>query len=191
MMTRQKRYSATEKIAYAALLVAMQIVLGNLVQIPLPTKQFHFGFLPVAVAGVFLGAPWAMLVGALGDFFGAHLFPAGPYFWGFTLTYALVGLLYGLMLHRKKISWWRVGAACVAVALCNLFLNSYWLTYFIPKGYWVLVGSRALTYLIDIPLSLVVIYLVVRGLGKTRLFQGTLEGENLAEHGGKEEREEP
>lgn len=180
MTTRQKRYSATEKIAYAALLVAMQIVLGNLVQIPLPTKQFNFGFLPVAVAGMFLGAPWAMVVGALGDFFGAHLFSAGAYFPGFTLTYALVGLIYGLLLHHKKATWWRIALACACVAVVNLFLNSYWLTYFIPKGYWVLVSGRILTYLIDIPLSVVVIYVVARGLGRLKLFAGTPEAEGSA-----------
>lgn len=158
--------SASERIAYAALLVAMQIVLGNLLQIPLPTKQFNLGFLPVALAGAYFGAPTAMVVGALGDFFGAHLFPAGAYFPGFTLTSALVGLIYGLALYGKKANLWRLAAACAAVALCNLLLNSYWLTYFIPKSYWVLVGARVPTYLIDIPLSVLVIYLVLRGLGK-------------------------
>lgn len=166
MMMKQTGRPASERIAYGALLVAMQIVLGNLLQIPLPTKQFNLGFLPIALAGAYFGAPTAVVVGALGDFFGAHLFPAGPYFPGFTLTAALVGLLYGLILYGRKASLWRLAAACAAVALCNLFLNSYWLTYFVPKGYWVLVGSRALTYLIDIPLSILVIYLVLRGLGR-------------------------
>ncbi|NLV58424.1 MAG: folate family ECF transporter S component [Clostridiales bacterium] len=180
-MTRQRRLSATEKITCTALLVAMQIVMGNLVQIPLPTKQFNFGFLPVAMAGVFLGFPWAITVGALGDFFGAQLFPSGAYFPGFTLTYALTGLVYGLMLYRKKAAWWRVAVTCVCVALINLFLNSYWLTYFIPKGYWVLVEGRLLTYLIDIPISIVVVYYVARGLGQTRLFSQAKEEEKNAD----------
>lgn len=166
MAKRIARTTATEKIAYTALLVAMQIVLGNLLQIPLPAKQFNFGFLPMAVAGAFFGIPSAMIVGALGDFFGAHLFPAGAYFPGFTLSAALVGLMYGLVLYRHQANWLRIGTACLLVAALNLMLNSYWLTFFIPKGYWVLVGGRALTYLIDIPIALVVIYAVVRGLCK-------------------------
>ena len=163
------RFSATEKITYTALLVAMQVILGNVLQIPMPIKQFNFGFLPVAFAGCFLGVLPAMLVGALGDFFGAHLFPVGAYFFGFTVTYAAVGLIYGLALYQKNASWPRVAAACLLAAVCNLFLNSYWLTYFIPRGYWALVGARSLAYLIDVPVSFVVIWFTLKGANRVNL----------------------
>ncbi len=180
-MTRTKTWRVpTEKIVYTALLVALQIVLGNLLQIPLAIKQFNFGFLPVALAGIFLGTPYAVLVGALGDFCGAQLFPAGAYFPGFTLTAALVGLLYGLVLHGKRLTWLWVAIAAVATAACNLFLNSYWLTFFVPKGYWALLGARIPSYLIDIPLSAVVVYVVARGLGRLRKPPFVLPGEEKA-----------
>ena len=38
-------------IAYIGALIALQVVLGNLVQIAMLTKQMNFGFLPIAVGG--------------------------------------------------------------------------------------------------------------------------------------------
>ncbi len=167
MKANRHKADLTEKITYAALLVALQVVLGSMLQIPLLSKQFNFGFLPIAVAGVFLGWPWAVAVGALGDFLGAHLFPAGPYYFGFTLTAMGVGLVYGLVLAHKPANWVRIGAACLLVAAWNLLLNSYWLSVaFIPKGYWVIVAGRIWTYLIDVPVAIVTIYFVVKGLCK-------------------------
>ena len=154
----------TEYITYTALLVAIQVVMGRL-QLALPTKQFNFGFLPVAIAGHFLGAPSAMFVGALGDFFGANLFPVGPYFVGFTVTHTLVGLIYGLLLYRQKAGWLRVAAASLLASACYLFLNSYWLTFILPDGYWILVGTRVvLTCLIDVPVSCVVIHFMMKSI---------------------------
>ena len=163
----KRKMSRTEKIAYTALLVAMQVVLGNLLQIPLLSKQFHFGFLPIAVAGAVFGPVAAMLVGGLGDFLGAHLFPAGAYFVGFTLSNILAGLLYGLILYRHKLCFWRCASAVLAVSLCYLFLNSYWLNVVVPtRSYWVWVGMRWWTYLIEIPLNTVVCYFAMQLLSK-------------------------
>lgn len=170
-MAKQKsNMFSAEKVAYIALLVALQIVLGNLVQIPLVSKQFNLGFLPVAVAGAMFGAPAAMIVGGLGDFFGAHLFPAGAYFFGFTLSYVLVGLIYGLALYKKGLTLSRIVLAVVGASILNLFLNSYWLNMIIPtKTYWVWVGLRWWTYLIEIPLNVTILYFMVRCLGKLKL----------------------
>ena len=97
-MQKNKGKFQVETITFTALLVALQVVLGNVLQIPLMEKQYNFGFLPIAIAGALLGAPAAMIVGGLGDFLGAHLFPQGAYFPGFTLTNVLVGLVCGLVL---------------------------------------------------------------------------------------------
>ena len=76
-MQKNKGKFQVETITFTALLVALQVVLGNILQIPLMEKQYNFGFLPIAIAGALLGAPAAMIVGGLVDFLGAHLFPQG------------------------------------------------------------------------------------------------------------------
>ncbi len=168
-MNRGKLFT-TEKLTMLALLTALQVVLGNLTQIPFIGKQFNFGFLPIAAAGALMGPVPAAIVGGLGDFIGAHLFPAGAYFPGFTLTSAIVGALYGLPLYRKQPSWVRAAVAAVLGMIPNLFLNSLWLSMlYASKTYWIWVTSRAISYLVEIPVQVILLYLTLHGLSRLRL----------------------
>ena len=173
MQKKNKRRSllfTTPQLVVLALLTALQVVLGNLLQVPLVGKQFSFGFLPVAAAGAMLGVPGGLIVGALGDFIGAHLFPAGAYFPGFTLTSALVGVLYALPLHRRKPTVLRVVIAVVLATLVNLFLNSWWLSMLYgSKTYWGWVTARASAYLVEAPAQVFVMFLCLQALGRLRL----------------------
>ncbi len=171
MREKANRYRfTTQQLVLLALLVALQVVLGNLLQVPLEGKQFSFGFLPVAVAGALLGVPGGLLVGALGDLIGAHLFPAGAYFPGFTITSALVGALYALPLYRHRTSAPRVAAAVLLAALANLFLNSLWLSMLYgSKTYWGWVTVRASVYLLEAPAQMIVMYLCLQLLKRIKL----------------------
>lgn len=160
----------TQQLVVLALLVALQVVLGNLLQVPLLEKQFSFGFLPIAVAGAMMGVPGGLVVGALGDFIGAHLFPAGAYFPGFTLTSALVGVLYALPLRGHKPSIVRVVIAVLLATIVNLFLNSLWLSMLYgSKTYWGWVTVRASTYLVEAPAQMIVMYLCLKALTRIKL----------------------
>ena len=160
----------TPQLVVLALLTALQVVLGNLLQVPLMGKQFSFGFLPLAAAGAMLGVPGGLIVGALGDFIGAHLFPAGAYFPGFTLTNALVGILYALPLYHRKPSAPRVIIAVVLATVVNLFLNSLWLSILYgSKTYWGWITARAGTYLVEAPVQMVVMFLFLQALGRLKL----------------------
>jgi len=157
-------------MAYIGALIALQVVLGNLVQVAMLTKQMNFGFLPIAVAGYLIGPFGALLVAALGDVLGTLLFGTGAYFPGFTLTAALVGIMYGLMLFpkyhgriyrllksRTKELIVRALLGAISAAALNLFMNSYWLTFFIGKGYWAILLGRLPFNLIEIPIFTAVI----------------------------------
>ncbi len=157
-------------IAYIGALIALQVVLGNLVQIAMMTKQMNFGFLPIAVGGYLFGPLGGLLVATIGDVIGTLLFGAGAYFPGFTVTAALVGVLYGLILSPKYHPWFykfcksrkselavRALLGSIAASAIYLFLNSYWLTIFTGKGFWVLLLGRLPFYLIEIPIITIVI----------------------------------
>ena len=142
-------------IVYTGVLVALQIVLGNLVQIALLEKQMNFGFLPIAAAAYLFGPVSAMVVAALGDLLGTLVFGTGAYFPGFTMTAIVVGCLYGLVMFPRYQVWitrrtkshvadvaLRALLAALLAAVAYLFLNSYWLTFFISKGYWIIFLGR-------------------------------------------------
>lgn len=166
----RKRGITVVAITFMALLTALQIILGNVTQLPFLGKQFTFGYLPIAVAGALMG-PWAAaVVGALGDFFGAHLFPQGAYFPGFTLTNALVGFAFGLLLYKRKPTWLLVGICVLTMSALNLMLNSLWLSIlYASRAYWGWVSVRAVTYLIEAPVQFVLTLLTLTGLERLPL----------------------
>lgn len=157
-------------IAILALMLAMEIVLGQLTQIPLLSKQYNLGFLPVAVSAYFLGIPAAVTVAALGDLIGALLFPTGPYFPGFTITAALCGLVYGLFLKHSSLQLiWRVLLAVFCSLLLNWVLNSLWLSILYSsngRSYFGWLAIRGTTYLIEFPLQVILIMISLKALEK-------------------------
>ncbi len=172
-MLQKKGMRQVEYITVTAMLVACQVVLGNLLQVPMLGKQYNFGFVPIALAGALMGAPSAMIVGGLGDLIGAHVFPAGAYFPGFTLTNVLVGLTCGLILHGRKPCWWRcIAAVVISLAGFNLLLNSLWLNMlaYVPgRGYWTWVTVRAPNYLVEVPVNTVLCYLLLHAMKRAKL----------------------
>jgi hypothetical protein len=61
------------------------------------------------------------------DILGAFLFPVGPFFPGFTVTAALTGVIYGLILHKRQSFPRVICAVVLQQLLCSLLLNTFWL----------------------------------------------------------------
>lgn len=161
---QKKNTFTVQTLTFTAMLAALQIVLGNLLQIPLLGKQYNLGLLPVVAAGALMGPIPAAVVGGLGDFIGAHLFPAGVYFPGFTLTNVLVGLVCGLVLHHRWPSVIRVIIAVAGSLLINWLLNSYWLSllgYVEGRGFWMWVSVRSVSYPVELVINASLSFLVL------------------------------
>lgn len=117
------------KIILTALLIALNVILERFV----PTysvwnNNISLGFVAVAFAACYLGIPYAVAVGGLGDLIGALIKPFGPYFIGYTITNMLVGLILGLFLY-KKATVLRISIAIVINKLiCSLILNTIFIS---------------------------------------------------------------
>ncbi len=175
---KKVRFSALW-MSYTGVLIALQIVLGNLVQIAFVEKQMNLGFLPIAVAGYLLGPVGGMIVAGLGDVLGTIIFGTGAYFPGFTVTALVVGFLYGWMMCPRYQGWLtravrsryvelggRAFLAASLAAVAYIFLNSYWLTFFISKSYWIILVGRLPFNLAEIPVFTIVITLTCAGLNR-------------------------
>lgn len=153
-------------LVVTAFMVALEIVLSKLVSINIPLLRIGFGFLPIAVLAIMYGPICAGIAYAIGDLIGAFLFPTGVFFPGFTVTALLTGMIFGLVLHNKKVTFVRALVASTLVCvLCNLFLNTFWLTFIIGKGFTVLLASRSVKELISIP----VMALLIVAMDKTAI----------------------
>lgn len=135
----------TKKIALLGVLTAMGVVLGRFVPVVnLLTSKYEFSFVAVMLAAYFTGPIGGAVVGGLVDLIGALLVPTGAYFPGFTITAAITGLVFGLLLY-KKCTFPRILIAVLSTqAVCSLLINTYMISvFFSPKGFTVLLASRA------------------------------------------------
>lgn len=123
---RMPKFGAAE-LTYLALLTAMQVVLSRFLSFNTLNLKIGFAFLPVAVGAAVLGPVGGAIVGGLGDFLGAVLFPIGPYFPGFTLTTALSGVAFGLAIHKSRSMARIVAAVLFHQLVLSFLLNTFWI----------------------------------------------------------------
>ena len=165
-------------MVHVAVLVAVEVVLSRFCSISTQLGKIGFAFLPLAVCGMLFGPWWAALCGGLADFLGAILFPIGPYFPGFTLSNALVGLLFGLCFY-KRFSGWKPVVLPVLVSnfVISLLLSTYWLHLLYGSPYLGLLPTRVFQSVVMTVLEFVVIRLMQRPIGlyakQTGLFKQT------------------
>ena len=158
----------TRSLTMMALLTAVEIVLSRFLSFSAWNTKIGFAFVPVVLAAVLLGPLEAGIVAALADFLGAILFPIGAYFPGFTFTAFLMGLCYGLCLHRKQ----SLGRVILAVAIhqlvLSLLLNTLWISVLYGSPFVPLLVSRLPQCAILTAVQLAVIEAIVKALPRLR-----------------------
>ena len=163
---KKSRFS-TEVLVITGFMTALSVVLSKLISINISFLRIGFGFLPIAILAILYGPAVAAIGYGIADLLGAWLLPTGQFFPGFTLSAVLTGLIFGLFLYKKDVTFVRALAASAVVCLgVNLLLNTYWLTFIIGKGFKVLLVSRAVKELIAIPVMAALIVAMDRSVIK-------------------------
>ena len=119
----------TRSLTEAALLTAISIVLGSYCKIIIsPTMEIRFGFLGLAMSGMFLGPVTGGIIGAVADIITYFIRPNGFFFPGFTLNQFIYGFVFGLFFYKKKVTVKRVILSkLVLTVIISLVLNPIWL----------------------------------------------------------------
>lgn len=152
-----KKQAAIQRLAISGMLLALDVVLTRFGSVNLWDRRIGFSFVAVALAAYLYG-PWtAALVHGASDAIGAVLFPVGAYFPGYTLTAALIGMLYGLCFYRNE-KIWRVALGVLSTQLlCSVGLNSLWIALTNHAPYVALLPGRFLQAAVMTPVQLVVL----------------------------------
>ena len=160
----------TRTVTPLALLTAIEIVLSRFLSVNAWNIKIGFSFVPVVVAAILYGPLGAGVVGALGDFIGAVLFPIGAYFPGFTLTAFLTGFVFGLFLYKKQ-DWPRsIAAVGINQFVLSLFLNTLWISILYGSPYVPLLATRVVQCVILTAVQLACIQAIAKAVsqyGKT------------------------
>ena len=165
-----KKLRDTKTLTVAAMLTAIGIVLGFF-KIPINQLiEIRFGSLPICMAGMLFGPGVGGVVGALCDIGGYLVKPTGPFFPGFTFSAAVSGILYGLILHDKKLTVTRIAVSQVVhTVVVGVIMNSYWLNLlYFQNGYLATIIARLPKELIMLPVNIVLTYAVLKAFDKVR-----------------------
>lgn len=150
------------------LLVALHIILSRWLSINAWNLKIGFAFVPVFIAAWAFGPLPAAAVGGLGDFLGAILFPIGPYFPGFTLSCALTGVIFGVLLHKEQ-TLPRIAAAVVLNQFgVSLLLSSLWVSILYHSPYAAVLPTRVVQCAVLTGVELVTITALTRSAAALR-----------------------
>lgn len=167
--------SRNKKIILTAILLAMLIILSRFLSVKTPIMKISFAFIPTMMCAIWLGPKWTVLLNVLGDLIGATLFPTGPYFVGYTISTAVAGFIYGMLIYKKEENSFtnknfiiRVTLSVVLVAvIVNMGLNTLWTSITTGKAFQVLFMARVVKQLIMIPVHIIVILFIEKATRKT------------------------
>lgn len=176
--------SKNKKIVLAALLLAMSIVLSRFLSIKTPIVTISFSFVPTILCAIWLGPKWTIVISILSDLIGATLFPFGSFFIGYTITSAVAAAIYGFLLYKKEENTYKdkqfilrlILAVMFVTIICNIGLNTLWLSITTGKAFMVLVASRIVKELVMIPIKIIMMLFLERALRKP--FNKYLRGQN-------------
>lgn len=160
----------TKKIVYAALFIAIGVIISRFFSIQLPILRIGFGFIPTMLAGVFFGPFFGGIINAAIDVIGATLFPMGSFFIGFTISAFLCGVIYGIFFYKKEITYKSVIISVILkIVLVDIGLNTLWLSMMTGKAFMVLLPIRLVKNIVFIPIETIVFMTIVYSLKNTSL----------------------
>ena len=151
-----------------AMLLAMSVVISFTASVRVTeTIKIGLGYLITALLGMLYGPFTAALAAGAGGLIKYLLKPDGAYFFGFTLTAMLGGVVYGVFFYREKCTIPRAIASKATVSLLlNCLLNTVWVSWLYGMPFLGALGPRVIKNLMALPFEIVLLYIVLNGMNK-------------------------
>lgn len=148
------------KLTFAALMMAICIVLGYIPSVPLwGGAKITWGFLGRSVCAAVCGPLMGLAFGFAEDILSFFLTGGGgyPFFPGYTLTTMLGMLFYALFFYRAKITVGRIFLAKLVTNIQNVLLGALWTSILMGKAWVVTAGGSAIKNLIMLPVQTIIL----------------------------------
>lgn len=159
-------------LVITALLIALGIILDQFSVQVTPTIKVGVSFIANQMTALLFGPVVGGLMGGASDILKFMIKPTGSFLIGYTLNAIAGPVIYGIMLYKKPLSFWRIllSKAVVAV-LVNLLLGCLWQSMYFGKAYVALLPAKALQQVIQVPVQSLLFFLIVVALKKAKVFQ--------------------
>lgn len=163
-----------QNIAVCGLFIALYIVLTYMNIRITDNLEIRFPFLILALAGYYGGPVMGLTVGAASDILSMLLTggKGAAFNFGFTIDYALIGFLFGLVLYKAQITVPRILCAELFHVLIAATLHTYWLHLMYGMPLQVLFVTRLVKCAITFPIEAAMLYIIVRAFSKIAFHAG-------------------
>ncbi|MEG0987912.1 MAG: folate family ECF transporter S component [Clostridium sp.] len=150
-------------ITTAAMFLAISVVLGYFTIEAGPYLKIGFGTVANQFVYYLFGPVVGGLYGGVLDLVKYIVKPTGGFFPGFTFNAILAGIIYGTLLYHRPLTFKRVlGVHFIVIMVCNVCLNTLWLSMLSGKAIMVLIPVRLVKNLIMWPVDTAIFYLIAK-----------------------------
>ncbi|KRK79814.1 folate family ECF transporter S component [Companilactobacillus nodensis] len=168
-MNTNSRVISVHEMTWMALLIAMQMVLSKL-SIGSNTLKVGFSFIAIGLMGYYFGPYKAAIANVVADIISNVVMPApGGFFWGFTFSALVAGLIYGFVLYNHKVTILRTFVAVFLITvIVNTGLNTLWIQMMTNLPYWTLLVPRIVKELFSLVYQTGLLYFVLKWISNSR-----------------------
>lgn len=163
-------FKRLKTLVMTSLLIAIGIVLGQFsIQITQDVKV-GISFIATQLTATMFGPVVGGIMGGVADVVKFIIKPTGAFSILWTLN-AIVGpVIYGIMLYKKKFTFWRVllSKAIVAVVV-NIGMSCTWSALLYGSAFWAILPTKTLQQVIQVPIQSIIFYLFVNALQKAKV----------------------
>ena len=156
-----------QSICLCGLFVAAYVALSFFNLKLTPYLEFRFAFLALAAAAAYGGPVMGMTAGIAGDVVSFFAAPqTGPFFPGFTISYAILGFAFGLILYRSRVTPVRVFAAAFFEFVEACTLNTLWLHFMYGMEWKYLFTIRLIKCIVSLGINTVLLFIFMKSFSK-------------------------
>ena len=150
-------------ITTAAMFMAVSVVLGYFTIEAGPYLKIGFGSVVNQFVYYLFGPVVGGIYGGILDLIKYVVKPTGAFFPGFTLNAILAGIIYGTFLYKRPMTFRRVLMVHLGVVLiCNVFLNTLWLSMMSGKAMMVLLPLRIVKNAVMWPVDSILFFVIAK-----------------------------
>lgn len=161
-------FKSTRGLTLTAMLGALSVILGNFTIVITSSLKISFFFVPTRLVYNLFGPFVGIVFGASIDILNYIVKPTGPFHPGFTISAALSGMIFGLILYKKPLKLSRIILASgINMLVVNILLHTFWIYTIIGDAVIVSIPLRVIKNLVLWPFESILLYLVIKAIEST------------------------
>ena|GEM_PF-3556041 len=140
-------------------------VIGRIAIIPGVIEIQKLALIVIAASAMMFGPVFTGTVAVIGDLMGTLLFYGGSFFFGYTFSWFLQGIVFGLFFYKLKVSLPRI-TLCMLFNTCviNLLLTTKWESMMGFGTFQALFAKRLVFNIIMYPVNIIILFIALRAI---------------------------